>query len=255
MRVSTRSLALAGSLSFLAALPLAAEDLTIVFKDGKGGTETQYYTATKMRNAGAKQDSIIDFASGAITMVDHQKKEYSTVTLDQMEAAMKQASAQMEAAMAKVPPEMRQKMEAMMGGAMGAITVTKGGTKKVAGYDTQQYTITMGQNMTRVVWNTTALQFPFDPAQFHRMSSFTSGLGGPMMKSATQLAEKMKEAGGFTLAETTSVKMMGQGSETSREAVEVKRGAISTDAFAIPAGYQKVDSPMLKMGQAGNRHQ
>ncbi len=253
MRVSNRSLALAGSLSLLAALPLAAEDLTIVFKDGKGGTETQYLTATKMRSAGAKQDSIIDFASGAMTMVDHQKKEYSTVTLDEMEAAMKQANAQMEAAMAKVPPEMRQKMEAMMGGAMGAITVTRGGTRKVAGYDTQQYTITMGQSMTRVVWNTTGLQFPFDPAQFHRMTSFTA-LAGPMMKSSAQLAEKMKEAAGFTLAETTSVKMMGQGSETSREAVEVKKGAISADAFAIPAGYKKVDSPMLKMGQAGSRH-
>ena len=254
MRVSNRLLALAGSLSLFAALPLCAEDLTIVFKDGKGGTETQYYTAAKMRTSRANQDSIIDFASGAITMVDHQKKEYSTVTLDEMEAAMKAASAQMEAAMAKVPPEMRQKMEAMMGGAMGAITVTKGGTRKVAGYDTQQYTITMGQTMTREVWNTTALQFPFDANQFHRLSSFTS-LSGPMMKGASQLAEKMKEAAGFTLAGTTSVKMMGQGSETSREAVEVKKGAISADAFAIPAGYKKVESPMLKMGQGGRRPQ
>ena len=114
MRVSNRSLALAGSLSLLAALPLAAEDLTIVFKDGKGATETHYFTATRMRSSRADHDAIIDFASGAMTMVDHQKKEYSTVTLNEMEAAMKQASAQMEAAMAKVPPEMRQKMESMI---------------------------------------------------------------------------------------------------------------------------------------------
>jgi hypothetical protein len=47
--------------------------------------------------------------------------------------------------------------------------------------------------------------------------------------------------------------MMGRGSDTSKEAVEVKRGPIPADAFAVPAGYKKVDSPMLKMGQAGKR--
>jgi hypothetical protein len=108
--------------------------------------------------------------------------------------------------------------------------------------------------MKHDVWNTTSLQLPFDPAQFRRMSGFSNPAAfGPMMKGMSKMAEKMKEVQGFTLAETTTIKMMGRGSDTSKEAVEVKRGPIPADAFAVPAGYKKVDSPMLKMGQAGKR--
>ena len=35
--------------------------------------------------------------------------------------------------------------------------------------------------------------------------------------------------------------------------MEVKQGPISADVFRVPAGYKKVESPMLKMGQAGRR--
>jgi hypothetical protein len=258
MRASKLSVALLCAGPALTALPVAAaEDLTIVFKDGKGALQTQYFTSNKVRHNMGAMDTIMDFATGTITSIDNTKKEYSQVTGEQMEAAMKQgeaqmkqSQAQMEQAMAKVPPEMRQKMEQMMGGATEAITVTKGGTKKVAGYDTQQYTITMGESMKRDVWNTTALQLPFDPTQFRKMSGFSGPMaGGPMMKNAAKLAEKMKEVQGFTLAETTSFKVMGHGTDTSKEAVEVKKGPIPAETFAVPAGYKKVDSPMLKMGQ------
>jgi hypothetical protein len=250
MRVSKLSVALLFGGLALAALPAAAEDLTIVFKDGKGATQTQYYTSNKVRHNMGDHDSIMDLGTGTITSIDNKKKEYSQITLDQMEAAMKQAAAQMDQAMANVPPQIREKMEQMTGGAMGAITVTKGGTKKVAGYDTQQYTIAMGENMKTDLWNTTSLQFPFDPAQFRKMSGFSGAFaGGPMMKNAAKMAEKMKEVQGLTLAETVSVKMMGRTSDTSREAVEVKKGPIPAGTFAVPAGYKKVDSPMLKMGK------
>ena len=67
----------ATSVSFavlLAALPAAAEDLTIVFKTTSGkqsSTSTQYLTAGRMRTSDAEQDSIVDFAGGRITQVDH----------------------------------------------------------------------------------------------------------------------------------------------------------------------------------------
>ena len=217
MRMLNRSFVVALSLALLAALPAAAEDLTIVMKDNRGAAQTQYYTTTMVRHAMGDHDSIIDLGAGTITMVDHQKKEYSSVTLEQLEAALKEASAQMEQAMADVPPEMRQKMEEMMGGAMGAIAVTRGGTRKVAGYDTQQYTITMGENVKTDLWTTTALQFPFDPTQFRKMASFSNPFAAnPMMKSAAKMAEKMKEIPGFTLAESTSTKMMGRATEIGR---------------------------------------
>jgi len=244
MRVSIGSLAVACATAVLA-VPLSAEDLTIVFKDGKGATETHYYTSGKMRHASSASDTIMDFSAGTITTVDHKKKQYSQVTLAEIEAAMKQASAQMEQQMASLPPQVREKMEQMMGGAAGSVTVTKGGTKKVAGYDTQQYTVTMGENLKTELWNTTALALPFDPAQFRKMASFATA-AGPMVKSLAKMAEKMQEVQGLTLAESTSFKMMGRTSETSKEAVEVKQGAIAGETFAVPAGYKQVESPTLK---------
>ena len=108
----------------------------------------------------------------------------------------------------------------------------------------------MGENMTTDIWATTAIQWPFDPAQFRRMSGFSMP-SGPMMKSAAKMAEEMKEVQGFTLADAVSFKMAGRTTVTSKEATEVKKGPIPAETFAVPAGYKKVDSPMLKMGQMG----
>ena len=119
MRVPKPSAGLLCAGLALAALPAAAEDLTIVFKTDKGARQTQYYTSSKARHNMGDRDTIMDFATGTITTIDNKKKEYSQFTLDQMEAAMKQAAAQMEQAMAKVPPEMRAQMEKMMGGGHG----------------------------------------------------------------------------------------------------------------------------------------
>ena len=71
MRVSKLSLALLCAGPALTALPVAAEDLTIVFKDGKGALQTQYFTANKMRHNMGDRDSIMDFATGTITSIDN----------------------------------------------------------------------------------------------------------------------------------------------------------------------------------------
>src|SRR2546425_8059324 len=86
MRAFERSLAMTASALVLAALPALAEDLTIVFKDNTGSTQTHYFTATKMRTSGGDHETIMDFSTGTITVIDKKKKEYSQVTLDQMEA-------------------------------------------------------------------------------------------------------------------------------------------------------------------------
>ena len=67
-----------------------------------------------------------------------------------------------------------------------------------------------------------------------------------------QLPEKMKEIEGLTLADRTSIRMMGRGSESSREATEVRTGPIPASSFdvaAIAKGYKKVDSPLAELGK------
>jgi len=257
VRFATSAVSLA---VLLAALPAAAEDLTIVFKTTTGkesSTSTQYLTAARMRTNGAEQDSIVDFAAGKLIQVDHKKKQYSEITMDELEAAMKSAAAEMEKAQAQMaeamkdmPPAMREKMGGMMGGAAAAASVTKGATRTIAGYACQQYTVAMGSAINMELWNTTALKLPMKPGEFARMGRYAQSFASnPMFQQMSKLGEEMKKVEGFTLADRTRTSIMGKTMESSREAVEIKAGAVPDSAFQIPAGYKKVDSPMKSMGK------
>ena len=244
------------------AAPLLAEDVVVVFKTtggGGDGTSTQYFSSEQMRSTDKDSDTLFEYASGTITNIDHKKKQWSQITLDEIQEAMKAASAQMEqmrAQMEAMPAAMRERMEKMMGGVAGDVTVTRGGTREVAGYATQEYTVTMGETMTMHLWNTSDLELPVPAAELRKMVAFTGPMAAmaanPMFKGFGQLAEKMSEIEGITLASTTSAKFMGRGSESSREATEVRTGPIPASEFdvaAIAPGYKKVDSPLKQLGK------
>src|SRR5882672_1649651 len=119
--------------------PAVAEDLTIVSTvntpRGTTRTQTQYLSASRMRVSGDERDTIVDLVSGKITLLDNRRKEYSETTLAELRAFLDQ----MDAAMAGRP---------IVDGAIGAtasVSVEKGASgRKVAGYDTDPYTLTMG---------------------------------------------------------------------------------------------------------------
>ena len=257
---NTRMLAAVAVASVLAA-PAFAEDLTIVFKTtggGGGGTVTHYFSSDKVRTGDADNETVMDYAAGKIVSIDHKKKEYSEITFAEMEAGLKaaaakvdEASAQMQQQMATMPPAMREKMEQMMGGAASAVTVTKGGTRQVAGYTCQDYTLAMGQAMTMKMCATTALQYPMDYRKFQALAGSAAAMANnPMFKGMGKMVEEMKKIEGLTIADSTSMKMMGRSSESSREAVEIKKGPIPAAAFDVTAltpGYKKVPHPITKL--------
>lgn len=248
------------------AAPLAADDLTLVWKvTGKGespSARTQYLSATKMRNADGERDLVVDLASGTLATIDHKKKEWSETTVAEMDAAMQRMSAQMEGAnakmqeaLAKMPPEMREKLGKSMG-SMGqtlAPTVTKGGTRKILGYDAQQYTVSMGDTVTMETWNTRDLKLPIqDPGQFRRLAAISL----PHMQGMDKIAEEMKKIEGFNLAQTTSFKILGQTRQSASEVTKIDKGPIPASTFDVAAltrGYKKVDSPFTRMGNRPQR--
>ena len=263
MRTTRHTLAAACAAALLAT-PVLAEDLTVVFKttaNGATGTTTHYYSSEKMRTGDAASETIMEYGPGKIVSIDHKKKEYSEITLAEMEAAMKEAAAKMEQAnaqmkeqMANMPPAVREKMEQMMGGVAGAVTVTKGGTRQVAGYTCQDYAVAMGQAMTTKICTTTALQFPAPNVDYRKFASFAGSASAmannPMFQSMGKMVEEMKKIEGFTIAESTSMKMMGKSMDSSKEAVEIKKGPIPASAFdvaVIAKGYKKVAHPVTKM--------
>lgn len=241
----------------LAALPLAAGDLTIVYKtvdNGKPGTATDYFAGGKARFGDQERETILDSATGTITTVDHEKKQYSQFTLAEMEAAMQQAAAQMESArkqqeeaMKNMPPALREKMQKMSGGGMmGSVTVVKGtGTRKIAGYDATPWNVSMGDMMKMQIWTTTAVQPSMDPGQFERLRSLMT----PALKGLGNAGEEFKKIQGFSLASTATVSVLGKTMETTREATEVKTSPVDPSVFNVPAGYKKVESPFAKMGR------
>lgn len=242
------------ALALVVGLPAAAEELTIVSKtSGPGGaarTATAYLATDKFRHSDGEHDSIMDFATGRIVTIDHKKKSYWETTLDEMRAMTEKANEQMKQMQEQMKqnPQAAAMMQKMMGaGGPAEVKVEKGPTpRKIAGYECDQYVVSIGDAIKMDMWVTTAVQ---PPAQIFDARKAMTMPSGPMAQGFGKLYEEMKKIKGYPLAEAMTFKMMGMANTTSTEATEVKKGAIPASAFAIPAGYKKEESPFKKMAK------
>ena len=261
MRFATHSLAV---LALAAALPAAAEDLTIVSKVTRDGgppsTTTSYISSDHARFVqGESQEAILDLATGSTTVIDGRKKEYYVITpqdWQQMSARVQQAmnSPEMKRAqeqMKNLPPDVQKRMQSMMGGMASQVDVKKlGTTRKIAGYTCENWTWSFGQ-MTKTE-QCLSTELPISPATFDKYRQYSQNMMsmmaamGPMAKGIAEMQEKMRDMKGIPLAVTTSVSVMGRSSTTSTEVTEVRKGALPASAWAVPAGYTKVENPMTK---------
>jgi hypothetical protein len=159
-----------------------------------------------------------------------------------MEATLKQFEAQMQEMsekMKNMPAALREKLG---GGAVPPVTVQKGvGSKVVAGHTCQPYTVAMGDAMKVEMWVASDVEFPTQSLDA-RKALFV----GPMMQKFANVFEEMKKIKGYPLFEVTTMKIMGQTTETTREVTEIRKGAIAPSTFEVPAGYKKKDSPFNK---------
>jgi uncharacterized protein DUF4412 len=246
-----------------AALPAAAEDLTIVSKVTRDGappsTATSYLSSDHARMVQPDgQEAILDLGTGQITVIDGRKKEYFVITrqdMEQMKSRLQQLtnSPEMQRAqeqMKNLPPEIQKKMQGMMGAAGGFDVQKTGTTRKIAGYTCENWVVTLGQFSKTEQCMTTELPVPVQTWDAYR--DFAEGMRGmmasmgPMGKGMAEVAAKMRDMRGFPLALTTSSNFMGRSMNATTEVVEVKKGSIPASAWALPEGYRKVDNPMLK---------
>jgi Domain of unknown function (DUF4412) len=253
----------------LSALPLAAQDLTIVSRSTRNQdppqVTTSYISSDRLRMANADGSELLaEPASGKFTMIDNKKKEYYVVTKEEMEQAsaamaakMKELEPQMKQAqeqMKNLPPEMQQKMAGLMGGLAAAVTVTKEpGTRTIAGYKCENWTITIGELSRTEQCLTTEVTYP--PQVWDAYRDFASSMKGamtsmgPMAQGLKDMQEKMKDMKGLPLATANSINVMGRKSSDSQEVTEIKQGPIPLSAWQIPTGYKQVESPMSKMAK------
>ncbi|HLA79457.1 MAG TPA: DUF4412 domain-containing protein [Vicinamibacteria bacterium] len=243
MRSFYRAAMATASLALLAGLPLLAEDLTIVAKystsKGTSGISTTYLATDKVRIASPEQDTIMDLKAGRYVFVDHKKKEYWETTAAEMEAMAKQLEAQMSQMaeqMKNMPAAIRDKLS---GGPIQPVTVQKGaGSKVIAGYTCEPYTVSMGDTMKVEMW--VAPDFAFPPQSLDARKALYQG---PLAQKLGKVFDEMKKIKGYPLLEVTNMRLMGIAADSTREVTEVRKGAIPAATFEVVAGYKKKDSP------------
>ncbi len=258
------------SLLLCAAVPAMAQDLTIVSKVTRDGgppqTTVSFMSTDHVRMAGGEgTETIVDLKTGQMTTIDNKKKTYYVTTREDMDAfaaKMKERmnSPEMQKAqqeMKKVSPEDRKKMEDLMGGMMTVDVHKTGSSRKIAGYSCENWTITTGQFSRSEECLTNDLKFPMQAWQMYKgfadnMKTMMAAMG-PMASSAAKMQEQYKKMKGYPLANSTTVDIMGHKSVTASEVTEIKRSPIPSSAWEIPAGYTKVDNPMLKAFQHQRR--
>jgi hypothetical protein len=253
---NTKTLLVTAFLLIGTARAIASDDLTVVSKltkNGKSaGTETNYMSSDHVRMGRDEGTStIVDLKSGTMTTLDDKKKTYYSVTkqdLEQMQAKMQEKMND---------PQTKKAMEAMQGmpGAMSFTPqVAKTGVKrKIAGFNCEEWSIAMSPMMTTKECVTTELTYPvraFDGyKEFAKgMRNMMSGFG-PIAKSGADLAEKLKSMKGFPVATSSAIDVMGMKQTTETEVIEVRHSEIPASVWEIPAGYTKIENPMMKAFQ------
>ncbi|MDQ5873574.1 MAG: hypothetical protein M3547_15370, partial [Acidobacteriota bacterium] len=162
---------LAFSLAFAGALSLSAQDLTVVSKttmDGKSGTSTQWISSTKSRTSDGNSDAITEFKTGRLAFIDHKKKEYWETTMDEMASYFDNLQKEMKG---------NPMYESMFGGS-DVVKVEKLKTsRKVAGYDCNDYELSMGPSF---VYEFCAAKGLKPPPQYYEGRKYSFASMGPM---------------------------------------------------------------------------
>jgi Domain of unknown function (DUF4412) len=246
--LSLTILAATGSVS----MTCMADDLTVVSNvstNGQpGGTQTSYISSDHVRHSESKgNDVIIDLKSGTMTNIDGKKKTYFIMTKQDMEAMQAAMAARMN------DPKMKQAMAMMQGmsSSMASNTEVKktGVTRKVAGYACEEWLINMGGTVSMTECVTNDLKYPVQ--SWAALADFQESMRksmsfGPSAKSSADYAEKMKSIKGFPVASTSTVDAGITKITTATEVTDVSRAPIPASTWDVPAGFTKVENPMLK---------
>jgi hypothetical protein len=215
----------------------SAEDLTIISRvdmgKGKTSVSTQYLAKDKVRTSDGESDTILDLASGRLVIINTKKKEYYETSLQDLAAAMQ-----------KLQQQMAGNPMAGMMGKVEEVTVTKGSEpKKIAGYDTEHWVLSMGDSLRFEMWAAPALEAP---TQYYDARKSLYAAMGPVGPRFQKMVDEMRKVKGFPLGTRVSAKMMMVKMDSLTEATEVKKGPIPASAFEIPAGFTRKDPPFKK---------
>jgi Domain of unknown function (DUF4412) len=189
-----------------------------------------YFSGTSMKWTGAVgTDMIVRYDQGKIITVDHKKKTYTEMTLDQLQQKINEA--------AKTMNENKEQMEALrkvMGQSFGPISVTKEGPgETIAGYATEKYLVKGPMEMQ--IWAAPDLKIPgayYDIMKLNVPQNPLFDMG--------KMYEEMKKINGLGLKTIMTMNVMGRSMTTTTVVTDVQKGTIPASTFEVPAGYKAV---------------
>jgi hypothetical protein len=192
----------------------------------KAETVEQWLGDGKMAMVGGPTGFVVDLVAKKILIIDNNEKTYVETSLPLDFGKL-------------LPKEIAPMMEQVMSGM--TVSVEKVGTaKKVAGFDTVSYKVTMnmmGMAIPMTMW--VAEKLPFDWKKYYELYSQMTQI---MMRGGEQLVKEMAKIQGYPLA--TEVDVMGMKSTTETISIDVNATA-AAGTYSVPAGYKKTET--LKM--------
>lgn len=210
-------------------------DMTVVSKvtlgKGRSSQSTQYVSGSKVRTSDGENDTILDYETGAMIFVDHNKKRYWQTSLEELRASFAELEKMLEA---------NPMMERMFGAATEPKVEALSEERQIAGYACKKYRVTMGDKLVFVVWAAPDLEVP--TAYYDARKAFHVSMG-PFGSRFEKMFEALKKVEGFPLGMDMESKVMGIDLQTSSEAVSVDLGSVPASAFEIPAGYKERKPP------------
>jgi uncharacterized protein DUF4412 len=232
----------------------SAEDgVLVVLKTstGSGQTTSQVQIgksrlrAEMAEGSGPQRALVFDAARQVMLIVNPERKSYNEIT----KADIDRLATQMQDMMAKVPPEMRAKVEAMMkGGGMGAGTPArteyrKAGTDKTAKWTCDKYDGYQNGQKSSEICTVDPGMLGLSPADFAVAQQFAEFFEKLMPQSAGQfLGLSQMQTQGFSGFPVKSSSTSG-GRTTTNEVTDVTRQTFEDSLFAVPAGFQKESFP------------
>jgi hypothetical protein len=261
MTVSRIAVAITGLVCTATAVALADSRIEFKATEGQGAAfQVLLIGAGKVRIDSDKTTSVIlDPKDGAMTMLDHSRKEFTRLTradIDQLVKTIDDAMKQMEAAMAGVPPEMRERMKGMMGnmGAMegGAVEIVSTGQKStVAGRSCTVY-------QTRVAKRVATETCLADPSVIELSAADRATLMGSLAW-LREMADRLTKGPLGRFATATPFRdglvplrvtdIAPNGTRSTSEFSGVSTTAIPADTFAAPSGYKERKIELPRMGR------
>jgi hypothetical protein len=257
-----RLLSLAVGAPIVLAGGLCRAGVTIVFQRGDQVVSTTLVEGPRMRvegvgSGGHEGAMIIDGAGKRQIIVNDAEKSYIVMTPEDMRHArqrMAEARAQAMQRLKNLPPEERQKIEAMMGKKMdlgGPMGLTKppvikyeklGAKRNIAGHDCVTYRVLWdGKPHTEecvVGWNAGVVK----KSDFAALRPYVEEAAKASGRADDLLAQ-LQKAPGFPIARVRLDEPEGRGPEEWLKSVE--RGPIPADKFEIPSGYTKKEMPTM----------